>query len=480
MEESLRTSLNNYIVLAEQKLRGETEDRLRSSVEGLETTPAFHALVHQTKASFKHDDFELVIGNLWEHRVGTFFRLSGTYTACAAADALSTDDLFLEYCSAFQAGQHTRRILAPLEFVELSKDSMDFGAFMLHRFTSEELDNIFQNRMRRIFYPYAVVNSDTLSEYWCVSVREPVASEWPNPSEGNVWDSRVRVSYSRHPSAVQTALRLLALFNWGSNPFGPAPADTWPIQREDWDGPFVPRAPFVLSVTDSLIIAPAPPPDLLKLATEPVLNHESGEYLGDKRESGLVMNGEETAGFERFITQVVALAGTIEPHRSEWTFIDTALGFLLKALATDGLEQLLWHVTTIEAVLGQDVAGVTRLLSSRVSAILGQTTEERRDLEKRFRHLYSFRSNLVHGNASLAKSEIHLRHLGEARDYARRIVLWMLHYLQAAINATPAGEPMPTRDQLLALLDLDAEGCRQSARLLQNLPPGFPSVPNWR
>ena len=468
MEEDLRTFFDDYVELAQQNLRQlvqpeRFDDQLRQSVEHLERNSAFVALVKQTATSFQRSDSGLRISGLWEGQVGAFFRLSGTYAAFAAGDALPGDDLFSRYCSAFQAERQTRTILVPLEFVEFSKDSMGFKTFMLRRFSSEELDDIFQNRMRRVFYPYAVVDTDALGEYWCLTVHESVAN-LANLLFGSwdeiVWDSRVQVSYSEHPATVQTALRHLALFNWGSSPFEPAPADARPIRRKEWEGPFLPQVPFVLSATDSLIMSPTRAPDLSKLATEPVLDQESGEHIGDQRAPGLHMDEEQTARFEEFMKRVVDLTEVIEPCRSKWTFIDTALGFLLKAFTTDGLEQLLWHITAIEAVLGQKVdAGLTKLLLSRVSTILGRTEEERRDFKKRFDKLYSFRSDLIHGNANLAEREIYRGYLGEARDYARCIVLWMLHYLAQAASAIPAGEPAPTRDQLLALLDLDAEGC---------------------
>src|SRR5205807_10147903 len=92
--------------------------------------------------------------------------------------------------------------------------------------------------------------------------------------------------------------------------------------------------------------------------------------------------------------------------------------------------------------------------------------------------LYSFRSDLVHGNAELANKEIYFGHLSEARDFARAIVLWMLGYLCHVAEHVRL-EDLPTRENLLALLDMDAEARNHTATVLRNLPGDFPNVGTW-
>ena len=160
--------------------------------------------------------------------------------------------------------------------------------------------------------------------------------------------------------------------------------------------------------------------------------------------------------------------------------MDTSLDFLLKAYTTEGLEQLLWHVTTIEAILGQRGTGITNRLLNRTSSILGATAKERKDFRDRFEKLYAFRSELVHGNASLTDKTIYLGHLSEARDFARSTVAWMLNYLgQVAQDLAGAPDAVPTRDHLINVLDLDRNGRRQTAKVLQWLPAEFPNVKDW-
>jgi hypothetical protein len=181
-----------------------------------------------------------------------------------------------------------------------------------------------------------------------------------------------------------------------------------------------------------------------------------------------------------FLLRTTDLLTAIEPHRAHWRFVDTAFGFLLKAFTTEGLEQLLWNFTAIEVVVGQKVdGGLTKLLLNRVADILGGTAQERRDFRKRFGDLYAYRSDLVHGNADLTDKNICMGHLGEASDFARCIVLWILNYLAQVARNMGAGADVPSREHLIDLIDLDSEGRRQTARVLALLPAEFPSVKNW-
>jgi hypothetical protein len=168
----------------------------------------------------------------------------------------------------------------------------------------------------------------------------------------------------------------------------------------------------------------------------------------------------------------------IERHQLEWRFALTALGFLTKAMRTRGLEQLLWHITAIEAVLGQKSEGLTRLLKRRVGEIFGGTDNEKKDIRKRFGALYEFRSDLVHGNAELDERKIVQGHLAESRDLARGVVAWATGLLAHA-TTTHGNVPIPSREDLLQLLDMSAKARASIASLLPTLPAQFPAVENW-
>ena len=97
-----------------------------------------------------------------------------------------------------------------------------------------------------------------------------------------------------------------------------------------------------------------------------------------------------------------------------------------------------------------------------------------------FDELYDFRSQLIHGNPELEDREIYLGHLTKARNIARHTVVWMLHYLwhvrQILGGSTTS---TPTKDDLLAVLDMDVNSRASTAGILATLPAFFPRVPDW-
>jgi hypothetical protein len=158
-----------------------------------------------------------------------------------------------------------------------------------------------------------------------------------------------------------------------------------------------------------------------------------------------------------------------------------ALGFLLKAFLTRGLECLLWNMTAIEAAIGEPLdGGVTRILRERTAKILAGAGQEATQARRSFNELYDFRSALVHGKTQLPEKEIYLGHLGQARNMARGVVCWMLNYLaHIADSLDPGTTSVPSREDLLALLDLDPQTIRETTAVLRAVPPEFPHVKEW-
>jgi hypothetical protein len=456
------------------------ESQLVASLERLEHTREFVALAKASGQAFKRDDFDLQIRGKWEMHVQAFFRLSGAYNSLAKGDDLPVTEVQKLYCEAFESKSVTITYIAPLELVTFALDSIDFGQFQIRRCSRGELDALFQNSIRQVFYPWAAVDSSVLEEYWLLFAHETVAAAEFNDCDWNM-TSRVGICYSEHPPAIQTAMRQLALFNWGSNQWGAVPIEPRPTERSEWDGPFLPPIPFAIRLSDSLIVAPTKPADLGDLSSEPIFVPETEEQVSEQPTRHMSMDAAETERFRSFLRRTTELLETIKPYCEHWRFVDTALSFLLKAYTTKGLEQLLWHMTAVEAVLGQQKkVGLTKVLSRRVSNILGTTAQECDEFRGRFKGLYSFRSDLVHGNADLADKEIYLSHLSEARDFARCVVVWMLHYLayMAAKLSEGTGQ-VPSRDDLINAVDLHPDGCTQTARILEVLPIGFPNVDDW-
>jgi hypothetical protein len=164
----------------------------------------------------------------------------------------------------------------------------------------------------------------------------------------------------------------------------------------------------------------------------------------------------------------------------DWRFFETALGYFVKAFCSEGFEQLLWHITTLEALLGEKGEGLTEKLARRISAILGNTNQEKKALNRQFKDLYDFRSTLVHGGNF--KKQVYVGHLREARSLARKVLLWFLHFLsnfQRGISEGRLQERLLTRQEMLTIMDIDCENRARLVHLMRQLPETFPYVPEW-
>lgn len=367
--------------------------------------------------------------------------------------------------------------LAPLELVEFSQNFVDCGSFQIRRFSHDELDSIFCNRVRKIFYPGTYIPSEDLEAYWFIYVKENVPARKAGEMRLHL-DWRVRPSYSPHPPVVQDAVKSLALYNWGSYPSHLGKRGLPGNKYESDEQPLLPLIPFVISIADSLIEWPRNSPDLSGLLTERFGDPQTG---GDVPLREYTMGADETESFARFNREMSSLFSQLNAHAPQWDFEKLALDFLLKAFITRDLEQLLWHITAIEAVLGEKFdSGLTRRLRNRISTALGSTEEERKGISRQFKQLYEVRSDLVHGNPELTHNEIHLAQLSEARDLARGIVLWMLRFLgHIAKGVTNAEGKVPRKEDLLGILDMDSESRKITADVIRTLPVDFPNVRGW-
>ena len=145
------------------------------------------------------------------------------------------------------------------------------------------------------------------------------------------------------------------------------------------------------------------------------------------------------------------------------------------------LEQLLWHITALEALLGEE-RGIRKSIAKRSAAILGTTKTERKGLKKQFEDLYDLRCALVHGRQF--KEDVHRKQLFEARMMAMRVTIWFVHYLgemAARIKEESWQGEVPDREDLVILLDRRSRNADQKRlqAILNDLPTGFPAAPDW-
>ena len=318
------------------------------------------------------------------------------------------------------------------------------------------------------------MNADRLAPYWfiCRSVRVPRPKRLTHIGIGIHLADLDKVRPYRPPfPPLDSALRALVLYRWQW--------DLWRDQRvedqENWLG-F--RVPFLLERTDDLLDGPRAAPDLRVLQTSPVHDPETGEELGDEPEVTINLNHAETAECEKAVRYFANLLSRLQIEEHDWEFVSVATGYLVKAFFTEGIEQLLWHITTLEALLGEKGEGVVQRVANRVAVILGETEKERKTLGKEYKRLYDFRSSLVHG--SRFEDQVFTKHLREASDLARAVLAWVILCLTHFQNVSKRhGGTVPTRKDMLKLLDMDDVTRARISKALAMLPAGFPKVKEW-
>lgn len=490
MPESFEGAFRTYVSLLLDQSRRAERSAIRSAqlaatvvkaAEEIESRDEFAQLAFATGIEFgiaKEGQFEKQF--FWKSYVSAFWRLSGVYEALFEGKAIDYADVEARYRAAFSATTNRVTYLAPIQFVEFGSMPTKRLDFEIRQFTSEELDLILHNQTKRIFYTWAALDLRVLSKCWFIVTEATV----PAPQLG-FWILRsgdfgkVGLKYSQHPAPIESALARLALVDWLRHEMSYDHKSSPPIREHSRHlGGIYPDVPFVLSVSDNLLAPPQAAPDLSRLATEPIMNDE-GEEIGERPVIGLHVYGHEPEEMSDFLLSVSDQLGKVRAFK-EWAFLDVALNFLVKAFVNKvELEQMLWHITAIEATIGENVNnGLTELLRRRVSTIFGTTNAERDKLKKRFKKLYEFRSALLHGDTGFSTHEIHMGHLSEARDLARCLVLWMLRFL-AWIADGHDGKSVPTRTEILKLIDLKSDERERLIPILNRLPSDFPTVPGW-
>ena len=454
-------------------------------VDQLEEGPEFSVLLKETISAFPRKGWHSSRSeSSWKDPIRQFFRRTGYYTNTFAGED-TPRALVKRYEEAFQRRSVQTTYLAPVEFVSFPKPELKFSGFNIRKFDRNELDAIVGNDVNRIFYPHAVVDTDSLDalqEYWFIVVKTEekprrLGHLYYSAADAAAAEGHVFLKYTGFPPEIERVLARLVLFDWVGGPKDPS---TYSGQ----DGsPFGFKIPFVIRVDDNDLESPRSAPDCSKLESYGPM--DGNPNTGEEYKGHFVvfnLNESRVAAFEEHIQRADEYLGHLRPDTKDtrWPFLKVAIDNLVKAFFTEELEQLLWHITALEALLGERGSGVTASLARRSAAILSVTEKERKKCRKKFRELYDLRSALVHGRQF--EEDVHRKQLFEARMMALRVTIWFVHYLgkiAARIKEESWQAKVPKREDFLTLLDRsEADRVRLKA-LLGDLPNGFPAAPDW-
>ena len=455
------------------------------SVDDLESREQFRELVQKTRTTFAGDYHLDVAEEAWHDFIHELLCQSGYYLDLAEGKTVTTVNTFSAYCAAFEEREARTSYIAPIKFVSFAEDCMDFGTFQIARFSTQQLDTILRNRVRRVFYPWTMPKPELLnllSQFWFIYVAE--TGEAQRLGHYNLVESSLdrllieghaeRV-YTNYPKPIETALRALCLFDWPGSKKKTAPTDyTGPVTGELW---WKFEIPFVIKMRGDMFfpLEPLPYLDILGAGPFGPLEYDDAPFIV------IQLDDPETKEFKTFIRRTCSILNETIMGVLELEYVNIALGYFTKAfLSQPSLEQLLWYVTSIEALLGEKGAGVSQRLSEKIGLILGKTKTERDKFSRMFQKTYGFRNNLVHG--ARFKEQADFKHLLNAYMLSRRIIIWFLRALNmihVTLRRSQYTQKIPTREEILMLVDLDVNSRELLQILTKELPRTFPYMADW-
>lgn len=338
-----------------------------------------------------------------------------------------------------------RRYLVPLDLAE-DLPCLSFGPVRIGLFEKAELGSLFDiDRLRRL-YPDRPVDLDRLAQFHWLVVEETVLLD-PMPEKRSVpilfADLRADLGafdphQTRFSEAVERALFFLLLAPW---------EERTTMLEVDWR---CFKTPWVYAVDFDLVASQPPPPDPDTLSwIEDTHLTRSGEEVWYQRPLDYPTKGEPGDALHGF-------------DESAWNRVNQALRlplfdapvvhFFVRAFLSDRIDELLAHMTTIEAAVGSESdhrrslrrkpdphskLTATDCVVARIAALLddGSAVSD-------YRNLFQVRSEFVHGRRNIGMISTGQR--AAARVLARRVA--------AALVDRASDLPHDRDEALLALL----------------------------
>lgn len=336
--------------------------------------------------------------------------------------ALPVEDATSRLDQAFRRRQGRRLHLCPLDLAD-QLPPLAFGLAKLRLFAADELLELVDAAGLKRVFPGMTFDAKRFSQFHWLLVEENVVLDGVPEARAAPFLfmhmgqdlGRIEPHKGRFPPAVEDVLFFTLLAPW----------EEWAELREvDWRG-F--RVPWVYTRNDDLFVRPPPPPSPDTLSWEPdfVYNHD-GETIEIERPVALPL--DDVAGTALTSYDDVAWANVSRALRSS-LFETPVAHFFVRAFLTEGIDEVLAHITTIEAALGVQAdynraarpkpdrhksLSATRRMAARIAALLGNNA-----FAKQYEHLFDLRSHFLHGRAMGA---ISTDERALARRLARQVV----------------------------------------------------------
>lgn len=321
--------------------------------------------------------------------------------------------------AAFQRKTAVRRHLCPLDLAD-DLPTLAFGGCRVAQFSAEDLASLFDAPRLARSFPNTALDAKRLAQFHWLVVEEELEIDQPPEARAVpvlFMDMRrdfgeIEPHLGRFPAAVESALAFLLLAPW----------EEWSTMLEvDWRG-F--RVPWIYTLSDDLFERPNLPPSPDSLSLEPWIVDDDGEELELERPTRLPLEDAAAAGLAQFDAE----AWRQFRHAAMASVFETPIvHFLVRAFIADGMDEIMAHMTAIEAALGLEAdhrakpkgdphakLGATKRVMGRMAGLLNDTQAARA-----YKDLFELRSAFVHGRGGLQKVSTPER--VRARSLARRV-----------------------------------------------------------
>jgi len=347
---------------------------------------------------------------------------------------------------AFTQQTITRRHLCPLDLAD-ELPALAFGQARLAQFSADELARMLDAPRLRRNYPTQPVETKRLAQFQWLVIEEELAVSGTAGARAapfmymamNRDFGEIDPHLGRFPPAVEAALFFLLLAPW----------ERWSTMQEvDWRG-F--RVPWIYTLSEDLFVRPSPPPSPDSLTLEPwIFEDHWGEEIEDERPTELPLDDDAKTGLALFTD---AAWQELEAARSTGLFETPIAHFLVRAFLADGMDEVMAHMTAIEAAMGLEMdhkkwmrpkpdrhkgRSATDRVAARIAALLNDP-----NCVRDYRHLFELRSTFVHGRAGIQKVSTAERVM--ARSLARGVARGLV--------GAAASPSRPREDVLADLLD---------------------------
>lgn len=368
-----------------------------------------------------------------------------TLPAAHAHLALDPEQAALALDTAFTQTRCVRRHMCPLDLAD-DLPPLAFGSVRVGRFSADELALLFDAPRLARNFPTKPLSTVGLAQFHWLVVEEDIEID-PRPEARSIPALFMDMSrdlgeidphLGRFPQSVEAALFFLLLAPW----------EAWSTMLEvDWRG-F--RLPWIYTIDEDLFSWPKPPPDPDSLSLEPwVVQDHDGEDIELERPTTFPLVDEAKAELSRFIE---AAWTELRTARVTDLFETPISHFMVRAFLADGMDEVMAHMTAIEAAVGMEADHRKKLLpktaphrdlsaTDRVAARVAGLLDDPASAQL-YKDLFELRSAFVHGRAGLRK--VSTPQQVSARELARRTA-------RALVDTAQDGRPRS--DTLACLLD---------------------------